>query len=283
MSRKEPTTKGVCLLGCKKSTISAKQSLEHLQICDALVAHLASTDTTPGFFIRVQCAYRRNVYWLMLAVPGTSTLNDLDLFLRDLWLECCGHLSSFSLPGSSKKATFKISQLKVGDKFSYEYDFGDTSKLILQVEKAMACPTNHKITLLIRNNKPEYACENCCPGKKRKVEIIPATTWCDNRLICDSCKRSIKDREARHTAKATTSLTHSTDKSEGDVKDETKDGDEDKEEPWDYEEGMYDYHAFRTLVNSPRTGCCGYTGNRRVNVDAAVEDEGNMGDDYDDF
>src|SRR5690349_11669857 len=32
------------------------------------------------------------IYWLHVELPGHSTLVDLDNFLRDLWLECCGHL-----------------------------------------------------------------------------------------------------------------------------------------------------------------------------------------------
>ena len=34
-------------------------------------------------------------YWLHLEIRGNDTLKDLDYYLREIWLECCGHLSSF--------------------------------------------------------------------------------------------------------------------------------------------------------------------------------------------
>ena len=36
-------------------------------------------------------------YWLHLELPASTPLRTLDRFLRDLWLECCGHLSMFEI------------------------------------------------------------------------------------------------------------------------------------------------------------------------------------------
>ena len=36
----------------------------------------------------------------MLAVRPTANLRQLDQFLRDLWLECCGHMSHFEIGGA---------------------------------------------------------------------------------------------------------------------------------------------------------------------------------------
>ena len=36
---------------------------------------------------------RDQPHWLELGVRCDTTLNELDKFLRALWLECCGHLS----------------------------------------------------------------------------------------------------------------------------------------------------------------------------------------------
>ena len=36
-------------------------------------------------------------FWLHLAVRTDTKLHILDRFLRDLWLECCGHLSQFTV------------------------------------------------------------------------------------------------------------------------------------------------------------------------------------------
>src|SRR5687767_11955453 len=38
-------------------------------------------------------------YWMFVEVDGRSKLKVIDNFLRDTWLECCGHLSSFTIKG----------------------------------------------------------------------------------------------------------------------------------------------------------------------------------------
>jgi hypothetical protein len=36
-------------------------------------------------------------FWLQLEMRGGATLADLDAYLRAIWLECCGHLSQFKI------------------------------------------------------------------------------------------------------------------------------------------------------------------------------------------
>ena len=38
-------------------------------------------------------------YWLHLEVPADVKLEVLDSFLRQIWLECCGHMSAFTIEG----------------------------------------------------------------------------------------------------------------------------------------------------------------------------------------
>jgi hypothetical protein len=38
-------------------------------------------------------------YWMHLEAPAKATLFDLDGFLRAAWLECCGHMSAFIIEG----------------------------------------------------------------------------------------------------------------------------------------------------------------------------------------
>ena len=44
--------------------------------------------------LKIEGAYYKD-YWLFLDVPLTATLDSLDRFLREIWLECCGHMSAF--------------------------------------------------------------------------------------------------------------------------------------------------------------------------------------------
>lgn len=49
----------------------------------------------PFFHIQVVDYYAPD-YWLHLKVNSNTSLGTLDQFLRNIWLECCGHLSAFS-------------------------------------------------------------------------------------------------------------------------------------------------------------------------------------------
>src|SRR5207249_4497386 len=78
---------------------------KHLETCKARAASLATAATsspksrkmkTKLFHILVE-GYRLPEYWMHLEIPGNATLADLDNFLRRTWLECCGHLSAFSI------------------------------------------------------------------------------------------------------------------------------------------------------------------------------------------
>jgi len=69
----------------------------HLTACLAKQAAAADTPSTGVklFHLLVQGTYLSH-YWLHLEMPDTATFGDLDAFLRRTWLECCGHLSAFT-------------------------------------------------------------------------------------------------------------------------------------------------------------------------------------------
>lgn len=171
-------------------------------------------------------------YWLHLEIPASAMLADLDDFLRAIWLECCSHLSAFTIDevsyeidtgmvdamwkdffGSARRTrsmNVKLSEvLSVGKTFSHEYDFGTTTELKLKVvgERQGSKP-KEDIRVLARNYAPIYACIEC--GQPARWVY----TWGDYETYCE-------DHAQEHD---------------------------------DWEEG------FLPLVNSPRTGACGYTG-----------------------
>lgn len=63
--------------------------------------HLAAKTVQgkPGtsFHLKVELDPRWDAapYFISLWVDGEADLGDLDDFLRDIWLECCSHMSSF--------------------------------------------------------------------------------------------------------------------------------------------------------------------------------------------
>lgn len=98
------------------------------------------------FHIIVEGSYQPE-YWMHLDVPADVKLEELDDFLREIWFECCGHLSAFTIGniryeretgGVNAKWTMIFGRrmptksmkirtrtvLRSGLKFHYEYDFG---------------------------------------------------------------------------------------------------------------------------------------------------------------
>ena len=94
-------TKGKCKFCGKEYTFSYMN--KHLPVCEERQKKWA--EETGGkecgyFELAVYPKYNRD-YWLYVEVKETATLKDVDQFLRDIWVECCGHLSAFYIDGIS--------------------------------------------------------------------------------------------------------------------------------------------------------------------------------------
>lgn len=127
-------------------------------------------------------------YWLIVETSEDTTLKELDKFIRDIWVECCGHLSAFMIKGiqyesypnadkfwgmPSKNMNYRLKDVvKVGDSILYEYDFGSTTELILKIHSCReGQKKNHEIVILSRNNPPEIICSNC--GQREAKWVNP--------------------------------------------------------------------------------------------------------------
>lgn len=103
------------------------------------------TSTSEGYLVRVSWLEQPNLYWMFISLPTDTSLGQLDLFLRKTWLECCGHLSEFTINGrrymshtesgnSSQSIKNKVNQLfSPGLKIDYAYDMGSSTELELEV------------------------------------------------------------------------------------------------------------------------------------------------------
>lgn len=212
----EIKTNGVCVI-CGES-IAKRSALKHIDSC-FLANNDMKSNGNRAFVIRVTDD-GPGVFWIYFSVPATSTLEEVDQYIRDLWLECCGHLSMFEMRGERYYAypdpdygdkSMKVRLSKVfepGITAKYEYDFGTTTELLFEVVREYNAKTKHDIKLLMRNEMPEVGCQAC--GK----EATLICSYCQ-LLSCKKCKK----------------------------KDEC--GDE---------------NSFLPFVNSPRTGQCGFTG-----------------------
>ena len=156
-------TEGKCLT-CDE-TCSTTNASKHLLKCIAS----APLSSAAGFLVRVAGAGNLNFYWMYLAVPEDTSLGKLDQFLRDTWLECCGHLSEFMIGGRhymshtesgnpSPSMRTKVSKLfSPGLEFEHVYDMGSSTELDLKVIKELPACTKKEITLLMRNDFPPFS------------------------------------------------------------------------------------------------------------------------------
>jgi hypothetical protein len=118
------------------------------------------------YHLQIQDAWSAD-FWLHVEMIDTATLKDLDRYLRGIWLECCGHLSRFSVGGWSGEEipmSRKIGRVfNLGVELTHIYDFGTSSEtLVKAVDIREGSPlTKHPVYLMARNKMPEAVCAEC--------------------------------------------------------------------------------------------------------------------------
>jgi hypothetical protein len=201
---------GTCLL-CKEN-VQHRSIIKHLNQC--LEKRTTSNDISEKEKIFLIKVYAGKLFWLFIEINGSSTLEELDFFLRETWLECCGHMSEFNIKGEAysidRGMNKKIHRIfSISDEFDYAYDFGSTTELEGKIISTRAGKLGKGIRLIARNNLPE---EIKCITCQKHPEVICSICY---DIFCGKCK-------IQHNCEG--------------------------------EEYML------PVVNSPRMGVCGYTG-----------------------
>lgn len=219
-----------------------------------LIEKLAIGHAGKSFLLKIEPNQKWGAapYFLFLWVDGNSKMEDIDSFLRNIWLECCGHMSAFKNPTLRNKRAgmwdfFEAEDLlvkgktkeyeklmeenngevpksrKVKDalhkalKLEYEYDFGSTTQLQITVFAEYPIQADEKIVLLSRNEPLKILCEIC--GLHPATQICTVCMGEDESAFCSKC--------AKKHAKTCSD---------------------------------FDDYAAMPVVNSPRMGVCGYEG-----------------------
>src|SRR6266567_4066403 len=284
------TTKGVCNF-CNDEFDKAKMT-QHLKHCKQRVAAFAvitgdeARQKQKLFHILAEGRYNPQ-YWMHLEIPASEPLVTLDGFFRDIWVECCDHLSGFEIGGTSyadepgdfafeivgaevqeegdEKQEDEVVEeeeeeedlspeelaeeigkfldeeppeyrnripdelqvevrslevplekvVKVGQKFTYEYDFGSTTELNLRVVSErdgviQEGEEDDPVPILARNMPPVILCKVC---GKPATKVVAGYFNVEENAYCNKCARRSEDSD-----------------------------------------------MMLPIVNSPRVGVCGYTG-----------------------
>jgi len=162
---------------------------------------LPDNDQLPSFHLLVEGFPK--TYWLHVAAPANAPLSKLDKFLRNIWLECCGHMSAFSIEGrrysahpmpdmEEKSASIALGKaLEVGITFSYEYDYGSTTELVLKVVGLRDAPAKKgAVELLARNNAPQIICTECETGNVATQICAECSQQEDSGWLCAECSET---------------------------------------------------------------------------------------------
>jgi hypothetical protein len=176
------TSTGKCAL-CG-ALLSKSVMTRHLASCQR--EHPPTAGGKPAKTVLLQVEGRDSPdYWMYLELRATAELQDLDQFLRGIWLECCGHLSAFTIDGveytlktgqvdsmwmmfrkpkPSRSMNVQIREvLRPGTKFIHQYDFGTTTTLTGRMigEGAGKASARDRIRVLARNLAPQISCSVC--------------------------------------------------------------------------------------------------------------------------
>lgn len=227
MSERIEIPKAKCLY-CKKEFAQGGMT-RHLLSCKARQDALATEEKSDKIYhLRIEGMYAPQ-YWMNVEIAGSKQLEHLDQFLRDIWLECCGHLSAFDINrkryASYPMAEYREQSLKKSIKdvlydelaFDHTYDYGTSTDLtlkVVEVHEGKLPARGEVVRILARNNPPNYLCSAC--GEKQAKYICPFCVYDDGGMLCAKCAK-------KHECGEETLL---------------------------------------PLVNSPRTGECGFTGAR---------------------
>lgn len=220
-----PIPKGKCNL-CS-GTFSKAAMTNHLKACREKNPPKSSGRAKPRqekVFHLVVEGHGLPHYWMHVEAPASAPLSLLDNFLRRTWLECCGHMSAFTI-GKTRysgcpMAEFDESGINVAldkvlrprMKFYHEYDFGTTTALALKVVSLTeGLIAKKSVRILARNEPPEIPCDVC---GKLATKVCCVCIWEADAWFCDGCAPKHECGE----------------------------------------------DMLQPVVNSPRTGMCAYTG-----------------------
>ena len=148
-------SKGICS-SCKGEFEKAKMT-QHLKYCKQRAAEIATEiESTPAsqktrlFHILVEGRYNPQ-YWMHLEMPASDALIDLDDFLRAIWLECCGHLSEFTIGGTSYSSEPEDYFYFGGDATDEEVEIEDEEEEELDVDELLQTFPPESLKMLPKN------------------------------------------------------------------------------------------------------------------------------------
>lgn len=177
---------------CKfcKQDFTKKQIIDHLDKCEKRKKDIS----VKNLRLRIIDPYIKN-FWLLVEVDNKAKLKDLDQLIRDVWVECCGHLSLFGNYGNEiGKQRIIIETLNHRDTVGYVYDFGSSTELTIEAlgYSNYQLSNKKKVELVARNYLPLSNCTKC---GERATQICVACAEEEPVFVCDKCAEKYHNEE----------------------------------------------------------------------------------------
>lgn len=172
------------------SAFSASGISRHLTSCLEKTLQNHPRDANASYLHLHIKGFHLPEYFLHLLVSEKIRLKELDRYLRDLWLECCGHMSAFRVLNTRVELDMHkklIDAFFHSSHLHYEYDFGDTTSLLITNKGSYTGCTDlaGPIVLLSRNPMPVFDCDAC--GNKTATMLCLQCQWDSEGLLCPEC------------------------------------------------------------------------------------------------
>ena len=185
------TEKTICTI-CRKHF--SKAGLQrHIKSCIKKNIEDKNASTTLYWF-KIYDKYMPD-FFLHILVSRKAKLFHLDRFLREIWLECCGHMSDFHVNKKTIDMGEPIEVISTYKKVDYTYDYGSSTELVIEFKEAFKGDQDYYIKLLARNAEFKEKCHKC---NKKLAKFI--CTEClyggDETIFCKECTK--KHTEEHH-------------------------------------------------------------------------------------
>jgi hypothetical protein len=178
---------------------------------------------------------KADIMFLCLWVDGEASFGEVDSFLRSIWLECCGHMSAFTdkdahyKPSKSSDSFFESSPNEVPLDMKVSKVFNKGKKLTYDYDFG----TTTRLNIAV---KEEFSFSS-----DEKIVLLSRNE--PIKILCDACKKDAASEICSvHLWDGNGFFCKSCAKKHRKVCED------------------FDEYAQMNLVNSPRTGMCGYDG-----------------------
>lgn len=181
---KRSEIRGICSYCGTEISKNSRAILNHFSKCED---YTVTGNHDRQLILMIEGA-REPDYWMVIKAKSDIPLHKIDRFLRDIWVECCDHLSKFTDDNSSIDMSQKIEQIFVkGRNIDYVYDFGTSTEITLSLLGELDEDNEKDIQIMIRNKEIDYECSYC---HNSAIAICPFCIYKDGGLLCKSCLKN---------------------------------------------------------------------------------------------